>query len=98
MSKLQLERAIETVNKRYSNGLNDDDQLARMCAIDLKTKGHSFMPLYDSYELCTDEEIYQRNVKMYGNNKQLMLSLKDKMIKKGGYEYWVEMNTLKINP
>lgn len=50
----QLQSAIDTVNRRYASGLNDDDAVSNMCAIDKKTKGYTFQPRYDTYELCTD--------------------------------------------
>lgn len=50
----QLQSAINTVNRRYLSGLNDDDAVSKMCAIDKKTKGYTFQPRYDTYELISD--------------------------------------------
>jgi hypothetical protein len=88
----KLETAIFIVNNRYSKGLNDDDQLVKMIAIDKITKGYSFKPLYDSYELCTDYD----KLLFYATNKGYWSKeveyFNEVLKNKGGYIYMTELN------
>ena len=66
MCKSKLTSKINSVNKRYFKGLNDDDQVKRMIDEDKKTKGYSFLPTWDKYELITDNEKLKIIVEKYG--------------------------------
>jgi hypothetical protein len=92
----KLQNAISAVNRRYATGLNDDDQVGRMCNIDKKTKGFSFLPMYDSYKLVTDKEKLQTWIEKYGPdsrkpNSQAIENLKKDFQLKGGTGYYNEL-------
>jgi hypothetical protein len=92
MSKAKLISAIETVNKRYAMGKNDDDQVARMIEIANKTKGFYFMPEYDSYSLCTDEELLFSFCTKYGYWSEQVKRFNEVLTNKGGHDYMVLLN------
>lgn len=90
--KSKLIQAINSVNNRYAKGLNDDDQVARMVNQDKNTKGFSFFPLYDSYELVTDEEKIRRYVNKHGYWSEQVLQFNGVLAIKGGAEYMRKLN------
>ncbi len=92
MSKAQLLKAIQVVNNRSERGLNDDDQVARMCQIDLNTKGYTFRPLWNSYEICTDYERLKEIADKYGYWHKYVMEFNDRLTKKGGFEYMSQLN------
>jgi hypothetical protein len=92
MSKSKLQQAIDSVNRRYAKGLNDDDQVVRMIEIDRQTKGHTFSPEYDTYKLITDEERLQDLVNKYGYWSQEVKFFNSILTKKGGYDYMQKLN------
>lgn len=91
MSKAQLQRAIDAVNSRYERGLNDDDQIARMVEIDRRTKGYSYLPGWDTFELVTDEHKFKYAVEKYGYEKAAK-ELNPALEQKGGKEYVEQIN------
>ena len=96
MCKSKLNQKINTVNKRYLAGLNDDDQVSRMIAEDRKTKGYTFFPQYDTYELITDEEKLNRYVEKYGYWSEAVKEFNSILIMKGGDLYMQELNSKHI--
>ena len=90
--KAKLEKAINSVNSRYHNEKNDDDQVARMLEIDKQTKGYSFYPGYDTYYLVTDREKLQRLVDKYGYWSNAVKEFNETLKEKGGYEYMKKIN------
>ena len=92
MSKSKLQQAINSANKRYLTGLNDDDQVFGMCAEDKKTKGYSFYPEWDTYRLVTDKEKLSLFVEKYGYWSEEVKSFNANLIRKGGYDYMTALN------
>lgn len=92
MSKSKLQQAINIANRRFAAGLNDDDQVARMCDIDSITKGYTFSPRYDHYTLVTDEERLQELVNKYGYWSDSVKLFNSRLAKKGGLEYMRTLN------
>ncbi len=92
MNKTKLQQAIDSVNRRYAKGLNDDDQVIRMIEIDSQTKGYTFKPKYDTYELITDEERLQDIVNKYGYWSEEVKFFNSTLTKKGGYDYMQKLN------
>ncbi len=92
MSKARLLQKINSVNNRYSKGLNDDDQVAAMIKQDKLTKGWSFMPRLDTYELVSDETKLNYYVAKYGYWSDEVQRLNGVLKEKGGYEYMSELN------
>lgn len=92
MSKLTLARAIQAVNTRYEKGLNDDDQVVRMIATDRKTKGWTFIPRYDSYEIATDREKLEYLTERYGYWSKEVQRFNETLKQKGGYDYMSRLN------
>ena len=88
----KLQNAVNAVNRRYHAGLNDDDQVFRMVKIDEQTKGFSFRPLYDSYEVCTDYERFSEICEKYGYWSKQVQEFNERLKLKGGYEYMAELN------
>lgn len=94
MSKSKLEKAIQVVNNRYAKGLNDDDQVKRMCDIDKTTKGYTFQPEYDYYRLCTDLERLQTLSDKHGYWSEQVKYFNTILAGKGGIEYMQELNNI----
>jgi hypothetical protein len=92
MSKIQLQKAIEAVNLRHERGLNDDDQVANMIATDRKTKGYTFRPRYDMYEICTDTDRFSDICERYGYWSDEVQRFNAVLQEKGGYEYMTTIN------
>jgi len=90
--KSKLTSAITSVNARFTKGLNDDDQVARMVSIDSQTKGWTFRPTYDRYEITTDAERLQDLVNAYGYWSDQVKQFNTRLISKGGREYQVNLN------
>ena len=88
----KLAQKINAANHRYEKGLNDDDQVASMIAEDKKTKGWSFLPLWDTYELISDKEKLKLFVKKYGYWSEEVKYFNERLKIKGGYEYMTELN------
>lgn len=93
----QLQKAIDTVNRRYQSGLNDDDAVSNMCAIDKKTKGYTFQPRYDTYELCTDLERLQYLADKYGYWSEEVKYFNSILTLKGTHSYMTELNNKVLN-
>jgi len=87
-----LSNAINKVNKKYFSGLNDDDQVFDMIKIDKITKGFSFIPRYDSYELSTDFEKLFFCVEKYGYWSKEVQNFNEILKIKGNYFYMEELN------
>lgn len=92
MSKSKLSQAIISVNNRYRNNLNDDDQVKRMITIDRTTKGYSFWPNYDYYSLITDQEKLERYILKFGYWSDQVKQFNEILKIKGSYEYMVKLN------
>lgn len=90
--KESLQKAIDNVNSRYYNGQNDDDQIANMIAIDKKTKGYTFQPRYDTYELVTDYERLKFIADKYGYWSNSVEHFNNILNIKGGGHYKSELN------
>jgi len=90
--KSKLIQSINSVNKRYSAGLNDDDQVVRMIKEDKKTKGYSFYPEYDHYRLVTDEEKMSLFIEKYGYWSEEVKNFNTVLQHKGGYNYMSDIN------
>ena len=88
----KLSNAINQVNKKYFSGLNDDDQVFDMIKIDKITKGFSFIPRYDSYELCTDLEKLIFYVEKYGYWSKEVQNFNEVLKIKDNYFYMEELN------
>jgi hypothetical protein len=88
----KLQNAIDQVNKRYSAGLNDDDQIAIMIAIDKTTKGYTFQPRYDTYELVTDYNRLKFLANKDGYWSESVEYFNGILIQKGGASYKDELN------
>ena len=93
MSKAKLNAAINSVNRRYARGLNDDDQVSRMVELANTTKGYYFSPKYDSYELCTDKERLIELTKKYGYWSKEIESFNYILNNKGGWDYMTDLNS-----
>jgi len=89
----KLQNAINSVNRRYARGLNDDDQVAKMCKIAKTTLGYTFSPRYDTYELVTDKERLIEIVEQYGYPSPEATRFNDDLIKKGGLNYMTNLNS-----
>lgn len=83
MSKSKLQSAITAINNRYAKGLNDDDQVIRMLAIDKQTKGFSFIVKGDEYALCTDYEKLKSYADKYGYWSDEVKRFNSVLIEKG---------------
>jgi hypothetical protein len=91
-TKSQLQKAIDAVNKRAEKGLNDDDQVFRMCQLAKNCKGYHFFPLYDSYQLVTDEHLFSVWVERYGYWSEEVKNINTILINKGGNDYMTKIN------
>ena len=91
-TKTALQLAIAQVNKRYSKGLNDDDQVATMVKADKNTIGFSFLCKYDSYELCTDLEKLEYYVNKNGYWSEEVKYFNERLKEKNGYLYMEKLN------
>ena len=89
---IKLQKAIDTVNRRYSSGLNDDDAVRKMCDIDKKTKGFTFQPRYDTYEPITDFERLQYLSDKHGYWSEEVKYFNSILTLKGGNTYMSELN------
>ena len=92
MSKAQLLKAIEAVNRRYANGQNEDDQVKRMFEIESKTKGWTVWPNWDTYEMITDKEKLALLIDKYGYWSDEVRDFNNKLILKGNYDYMSNLN------
>ena len=91
-TKTKLQQAIDSVNKRYQSGLNDDDQVARMVKIDKETKGFSFWSQWDDYIVVTDINKLLRLSVRHGYWSSEVKEFNDRLLLKGGYEYMSDLN------
>lgn len=89
---IPLQKAIEAVNSRYANGQNDDDQISTMIAIDKKTKGYTFQPTYDTYELITDYDRLEFLAEKHGYWSSEVQHFNGVLNQKGGTVYKEELN------
>ena len=92
MSKAKLLQKINAVNNRYVRGLNDDDQVAAMVKEDKLTKGWSFLPTFDTYELISDVNKLEYYVAKYGYWSDEVKRFNGVLKEKGGYEYMSTLN------
>jgi hypothetical protein len=88
----KLMAAVEVVNRRYLNGVNDDDQVVKMIGVDRKTKGFSFWPLFDTYEVVTDRDKLTRLVKKFGYWSKKVQEFNEVLKLKGGFDYMNQLN------
>src|SRR3954468_3870722 len=93
----QLKTQIERVNEKFLSGLNDDDAVAKMIAIDKKTKGYTYLPRYDTYELITDLERLQYLSDKYGYWSTEVEYFNSILTLKGGWSYLNELNNQVVN-
>ena len=91
-TRAHLQKAIDKVNSRYARGLNDDDAVRIMVEISENCKGFTFQPLWDTYEITTDEARLFFLVDKYGYWSEEVKTFNATLIKKGGYEYMQELN------
>ncbi|WP_312697075.1 hypothetical protein [Sphingobacterium mizutaii] len=89
---IKLQNAIASVNRRYANGQNDDDQIANMIAIDKKTKGYTFQPGYDSYSLISDYDRLEFLAEKHGYWSDEVQHFNGVLNQKGGTSYKEELN------
>lgn len=92
MGKYILSNIIDKVNSLYAAGENDDDAVKSMVHIDKKTKGYSFLPQYDSYIICTDEDKLLRISNKYGYYSKQVESFNCILTEKGGGIYMQTLN------
>lgn len=93
MCKSKLQQAINSANSRFAKGLNDDDQVFKMCQIDSQTKGYTFRPTQsNTYELTTDAERLQELVDTYGYWSEPVKRFNSTLTNKGGHEYMQKLN------
>lgn len=88
----KLQKAVDNVNRRYSNGQNDDDQVALMINIDKNTKGFSFYPLWDSYTVITDQDKLFTLSEKHGYWSKQVEQFNDVLLSKGGFDYMNRLN------
>ena len=91
-NKTSLLSAINKVNKRFSKGLNDDDQVAKMYEIATKTKGYFVTPNFDTYEICTDYEYILGLCTKFGYWSEQVKNFNTILINKGGLNYEIDLN------
>lgn len=92
MSKSKLQSAINSANSRYEKGLNDDDQVARMVAIDNQTKGYSFIVDGNSYKLVTDLEKLTAYADKFGYWSEEVKRFNNTLMNKGSILYCNSIN------
>lgn len=97
MNASKLKSAIDAVNIRHAQGLNDDDLVRKMCDIAQQTKGYHFYPLFDTYELVTDEEFFKRHIAKYGYWSDEVKRFNSILTQKGGTDYMAQLNC-KLKP
>ena len=90
--KAKLQSAINHVNRRNEQGLNDDDQVFKMVQIANKCKGYHFVPKYDSYEICTDLERLTAIVEKFGYWSEGVKQFNEILKSKKDYSYMEELN------
>ena len=88
----KLIESIEAVNKRYLQGLNDDDQVSKMIETDKKTKGYSYIVDGEEFKLCTDDEKLKTIVEKFGYWSKHIKEFNETLKIKGGYNYMTELN------
>lgn len=81
----RLQKAVDDINQRIDQGKNIDDQLAQLVELDRETKGLSFKPLWDSYEVVTDVEKLAWAFEAHG--PEGYKEFKNLLIVKGGPDY-----------
>ena len=91
MNKSKLENRITVLNDRCNSGLNTDDHLARLIAVDRKTKGWSFIPNYDDYSLISDYDKLKLYVEKFGAKSEGYHRFTLILIQKGGNDYREEL-------
>lgn len=91
-TKKQLEKAVQVVNNRYSKGLNDDDQVAKMIKIARSLKGYYVYSYYDTYVVLTDYEVLKNLSDKYGYWSDEVKRFNEVLKKKGGNDYMSELN------
>ena len=91
MNKFRLENRINALNDRCYRGLNTDDQLVRLIAVDKKTKGWSFIPRYDDYALISDFDKLRNYIEVLGIKSDTVQEFNNTLISKGGEEYKNEL-------
>lgn len=88
----QLQSAVDSVNRRYKAGLNDDDQVAKMFLIAKNLKGYYIKPNYDTYEVCTDYDRLLSLCSQFGYWSNEVKDFNTTLIKKGGNDYKNSLN------
>lgn len=91
MNKFRLENNINLLNDRCNRGLNTDDQLARLIAVDKKTKGWSFIARYDDYALISDFDKLRNYIEVLGLKSDAVQRFNNTLISKGGEAYKNEL-------
>lgn len=92
-TKQQLINAINKVNVRSKAGLNDDDQVFNMFKIANSLKGYYVQPLWDTYEICTDEERLNFLSNQYGYWSNEVKHFNTILTKKGNIDYMRALNS-----
>lgn len=92
-TKQQLINAINKVNVRSKAGLNDDDQMFNMFKIADSLKGYYIKPLWNTYEICTDEEALNFLSNKYGYWSNEVKRFNAILTKKGGVDYMRALNS-----
>ncbi len=91
MNKFRLENRINALNDRCNSGLNTDDQLVRLIAVDKKTKGWSFIARYDDYALISDFDKLRNYIEVLGRKSDAVERFNAILISKGGEAYKNEL-------
>lgn len=92
MSKARLQHKIEVANRRYFNGLNDDDQVKSMIEEAFATKGWHVLPDGNEYVMISDEEMARRTANKYGYWSDQMEEVNGWLVRKGGHSYMAQIN------
>ena len=91
-TKSKLEAAVESLNYRCLNNLNEDDQLAAAVKIANNCKGYHLQPLYDTYEVVTDLDRLNNLANKFGYWSAAVKEFNEILKNKGGLNYMQQLN------
>lgn len=91
-NKTSLQNAINAVNKRYSKGLNDDDQVQNMVKIANNLKGYHFKVEFENYVIIKDIEYLQLLAIEFGYWSEQVKNFNSILTNKGGNHYMTTLN------